>query len=161
MKSLLWTYATGESQSAKSQLGDSRGGATGNCRLTIAVIVIKARRRGMPILESWCNARKTEADILEERSAAQALRNGTLKAHILDACDLKIKALNRALILCGESGEKVETRPKFREALAWAAADLERRLSHVPERELVVWREMLGFCEEGKKDEGISRRDSS
>jgi hypothetical protein len=153
MKSLLWTYATGESQSVKSQLSDNRSRATGNCRLTIAVIVVKARRHGMPILESWCHARKQEAEILEERSAAQALRNGTPQAHILDACDRKIKALDRALILCGESGENVETKPRFRAALAWAAADLERRLSHVPERELFVWREMLGFCEEGEKDE--------
>jgi hypothetical protein len=106
----------------------------------------------MPILESWCHARKQEAEILEERSATQALRNGTPKAHILDACDRKIKALNRALILCGESGADVETRPRFRAALSWAASDLERRLSHVPERELVVWREMLGFCEEGESD---------
>ena len=147
IKSLLAVYATDQARSVRSQLSDRRGGAPGSCILTIGIIVSRTPPRycvhGASILQKWCDARKLEAEVLDELAVARSLKRSTVKIDIIEWCTKRVKALDRAGEIATEQVWGYEGNHLFGEALVWAAADLDRRLSHVPDREMVVWSEML------------------
>ena len=138
MKRLLSIYATRQENSAGSHMGDSKGGTSGSCILTIGIIVghtpAAYRRRGESILQRWCDARGIESEI--EHAAAVARGR--------DRFNPRINELDRRRQIIVEHYSGIERDPLFKAALCWAASDLERRLSVVPNRELLVWMELIG-----------------
>ena len=148
VKALLASYAAHQVRSARSQLGNRSSNSAGSCILTIGVIIAHTpaayRLRGVSILDKWCEARQVEAEIVDELASTRSLRNGTTRLDVSDYCDRKLKALDRALHMASERVYGIEGNPHFEGALSWVAVDLERRLSRVPLRELMVWQEMLG-----------------
>lgn len=138
-KRLLAVYATDQARGVRSQLGDRRGGTPGSCILTIGVIVAhtpsryRIRGEGVSILQRWCEARAAEA-VVEDLMAV---------ARIHDRYGKRVKDLERQLGIVVEHTYDIEGRKMFEGALGWAAADLERRLSAVHERELNLWYDFI------------------
>ena len=148
VKALLASYASHATRSARSQLGERKGGAAGSCLLTIGIIVSRTpaayRVQGESILDRWCAAREVEAGIVDEIAATRSKRNCTTKANVSDECDRRLVELGHALELATEQVYGVEGNSRFDAALSWMAGDLERRLEIVTTSELLMWSEILG-----------------
>jgi len=138
IKRLIGMYAARQANSVGSHLGDSKGGSSGACILTIGVLLTRVPRRfyrgERSILDKWAEARGHESDI--EHAAAVARGR--------DRFDKRIENLDHRRRLIVEHYVGIERDPMFRAALVWAASDLERRLSVVPNREILLWMELLG-----------------
>jgi hypothetical protein len=138
MKRLLAIYATRQTQSAKSHMGENRGGTSGSCILTIGIIVghtpAAYRRRGESILQRWCDMRAAESEVEHAEAAARGR----------DRFDPRITEFDHQRRIIVEHYAGIERDPVFKGALCWAAADLERRLAVVPNREALLWLELLG-----------------
>lgn len=138
MKSLLATYATHQTRSVKSHLGDRKGSAAGSCVLTVGIILANTpaeyRNSGESVLQRWCDARALESEI---ENAIATIRSR-------DRSHGRIERMEYQRQIVVEHTYGIEVDPLFKAALCWAAADLERRLSVVSNREMLIWLDMLG-----------------